>query len=237
MTRALDIFSGAGGVARGLQQAGFHVTGVDVLAQPNYCGDAFARADALEFLAAADLSQFDFIWASPPCQRYTSLRHAPGEHRDADLIGPTRAALMRSGKPYVIENVPGAPLVDAVMLCGSMFDLGASGYRIERHRLFEASFPLVAPSACRHDERPVIGVYGGHFRDRRRAAGDNHRSGSNVAAEIGFAAMGIPFGSMTTAEISDAIPPAYSRFIAEQWLQSREETAADALAMMSEGSR
>jgi hypothetical protein len=92
---------------------------------------------------------------------------------------------------------------------------------------FETNFPLKAPCACacKHDERPTVGVYGEHFRNRRRAKGTNHRSGSNVPRAIGFAAMGIPLGSMTNAEISDAIPPAFSKFIAEQWLQSRPGAA------------
>jgi DNA polymerase-1 len=229
--RVLDLFCGAGGVARGLMQAGCHVTGVDLTPQPRYCGDTFVQIDALAYLETADLSQFDFIWASPPCQRYTSLKHAPGKHRDADLVAATRAALIASGKPYVIENVPGAPLIGPVTLRGSMFGLGThaypEGWRIERNRLFETSFPLLAPQR-RHDDRPVVGLYGGHFRDRRRGKGENHRSGSNVPSELGYKAMGIPFGSMTTAEVSDAIPPAYSRYIAEQWLRQTVVTGAAA---------
>jgi DNA polymerase I-like protein with 3'-5' exonuclease and polymerase domains len=225
--RALDLYCGAGGVARGLMQAGLHVTGVDILPQPRYCGDVFVQMDALEYLKTADLSQFDIILASPPCQRYTSIRHAPGKHRDADPVAPTRELLIASGKPYVIENVPGAPLINPVTLCGSMFGLGAGGWRLERRRLFEASFLLTAPP-CQKDDRPVVGLYGGHFRDRRRGKGENHRSGSNVPSELGYRAMGIPFGSMTTAEISDAIPPAYSKHIAEQWLKQAGVTEAPA---------
>jgi hypothetical protein len=89
---------------------GFHVTGVDLKAQPNYCGDVFILGDAIEFLATADLSAFDFTGASPPCQHYTSLRFGPGEHRNADLIGLTREALKKTGKPWALENVVGAPL-------------------------------------------------------------------------------------------------------------------------------
>ena len=172
--RALDLFCCAGGVTKGLQQAGFHVTGVDISRQPNYCGDDFVLGDALEFLRSADLSQFAYITASPPCQAYSVLRHAPGEHRDADLIGPTREALIRTGLPYVIENVEGARdrLINPIILCGSMFGLKTpDGAELYRHRLFEASFPLVAPS-CRHRRgATVIGIYGGHFRDRRRPTG------------------------------------------------------------------
>jgi DNA (cytosine-5)-methyltransferase 1 len=227
--RALDLFSGAGGAARGLQLAGFHVVGVDIIAQPRYAGDAFVQADALTFLASADLAAFDFVWSSPPCQRYTSLRHAPGLHRNADLVAATRAALKRTGLPYVIENVVGAPLIDPILLCGSMFGLGAGSYRIERHRLFEASFLIAAPT-CQHDERPVLGLYGAHCRDRRRARGTNHRGGSNVASVLGYVAMGIPFGSMTMAEISDAIPPAYAFHVAGQWLKGRKTGQGKPLA-------
>ena len=221
--RVLDLYCGAGGVARGLMQAGFSVVGVDIVSQPRYPGDEFVQADAIEYLATADLSQFDLIWASPPCQAYSAVSRAPGKHRDADLVAPTREALKRTGLPYVIENVEGAPLINPVMLCGSMFGLETNpypeGWRIERHRLFETSFPIPFAPACQHDDRPVCGIYGGHFRDRRRVKGTNHRSGSNIPTELGFKAMGIPRDAMTVAEISDAIPPAYSRWIAERFLQ------------------
>jgi DNA (cytosine-5)-methyltransferase 1 len=223
----LDLYCGAGGAGRGLQLAGFEIVGVDNVPQPHYPG-RFIRADAIEFIATEDLSPFDLIWASPPCQAYSSLKHAPGKHRDADLIGATRDALVRSGKPYAIENVLGARplLVDPVLLCGTMFGLKTpAGFELQRHRLFETSFPVEAPE-CRHSGGPVIGIYGGHFRDRRRATGANHRSGSNIPREHGFSAMGVDW-SMTTAEISDAIPPAYSRFIGEQWKQTLVKEAAE----------
>ena len=220
MMAALDLYCGAGGATRGLQQAGFRVVGADLRTQPNYCGDVFVQADALEYLKTANLSQFDFIWASPPCQRFTALRHAPGAKTHLDLITPTRALLERSGKPYCIENVVGAPLIDPVTLCGSMFALRTpDGGELRRHRLFEASFPLKAPSACRHGG-PVVGVYGAHVRDRRRPTGSNHRSGSNRPWGDAFLAMGAPVGSMTLAALSEAIPPAYSRFVAETFLQA-----------------
>ena len=144
--RVLDLYCGSGGVARGLMQAGFSVVGVDILPQPRYPGDEFVQADALQYLATADLSGISFIWASPPCQAYSAVSHAPGKHRDADLVAPTREALKRTGLPYVIENVIGAPLINPVLLCGSMFQLEThpypDGWRIERHRLFETSFPI-----------------------------------------------------------------------------------------------
>jgi DNA (cytosine-5)-methyltransferase 1 len=136
------------------------------------------------------------------------------------LIAPTRALLMRSGKPYCIENVVGAPLIDPITLCGSMFGLRTpDGAELRRHRLFEASFPFAAPSPCQHNGQ-VVGIYGAHVRDRRRPAGLNRSSGSNRPWSHDFIAMGVPEGSMTLAELSEAIPPPYSKWVAEQWLSN-----------------
>lgn len=97
------------------------------------------------------------------------------------------------------------------MLCGTGFGLGARGRELQRHRLFETSFPVAAP-ACQHSGRPVLGIYGAHVRDRRRPVGKNHVSGSNLPISVGREAMQIDW--MTSAELSEAIPPAYSRYVA-----------------------
>jgi DNA (cytosine-5)-methyltransferase 1 len=147
----LDLFCGAGGATKGLQRAGFHVTGVDIKPQPRYCGDAFHQADALEF----PLDGFDFIWASPPCQAFTSLRFMPTAKEHPNLIPETRARLIAAGIPYCIENVEGAPLGESgylIMLCGTMFGLRTLDSRAElrRHRLFETSFSIPLRPACQH---------------------------------------------------------------------------------------
>lgn len=211
--RALDLFCCAGGAGMGLRRAGFEVVGVDTKPRANYPFEVI-KHDALA-LPETILSAFDFIWASPPCQGYSAMRHAPGAVGAERLIGATRTLLQTvSTALWVIENVEeAAPYMRSpVTLCGSMFGLGAQGCRLQRHRLFEANFPISAP-ACAHDERPVIGVYGGHARKRAASAGgrgtrDAWQGGHKAAASE---AMGIDW--MTLGELSEAIPPAYSEFI------------------------
>ncbi len=206
--KALDLFCCAGGASVGLSRAGFEVVGVDWVHQKRYPFE-FHQADALEF----DLSGFDFIWASPPCQGYSVMRHAPGAIGAPLLIDSVRER-MPSEVPWVIENVEQASwaLRDPVLLCGSMFGLGAQGCQLRRHRLFEANFHIPQPK-CNHDNRPVIGVYGGHARKRAASAGgrrtrDVWEGGHKAAASE---AMGMNWA--TLAEMSEAIPPAYSEYI------------------------
>ncbi len=144
--RCLDIFCKAGGSSWGYHLAGFEVWGVDWEAQPRFpFRDRFIQTDALEYLHSADLGSFDLLAASPPCQRYSSATPVWARENHSDLIAPVREALIRSGKPWVIENVPGAPLVNAIMLCGIMF-----GLRVFRHRFFETSSLVLAPSHESH---------------------------------------------------------------------------------------
>jgi DNA (cytosine-5)-methyltransferase 1 len=146
--RLLDLFSGAGGAARGYQRAGFYVVGVDHKPQPRYAGDEFIQTDALAVLAGefGELRDFDVIHTSPPCQAFTAYRRRGAGVGDnyPDLIGETRDLLERTGLPYAIENVPGAPLCDPVAICGSSL-----GLDVRRHRLFETNWPLVVPP-CAH---------------------------------------------------------------------------------------
>lgn len=211
--RALDLFCCAGGASMGLSRAGFEVVGVDVKPRANYPFEVY-KQDALG-LTDAFLSSFDFIWASPPCQGYSAMRHAPGAVGAERLIGAVRERLSRIETAlWVIENVEDAApyMRDPVTLCGSMFSLGAQGCRLQRHRLFEANFTIPAPS-CAHDDRPVIGVYGGHARKRSALAGgrgtrDVWEGGHKAAASE---ALGIDW--MTLGEMSEAIPPAYAEHI------------------------
>jgi DNA (cytosine-5)-methyltransferase 1 len=208
--RALDLFCGAGGATKGLQRAGFHVTGVDIKAQPRYCGDAFIQGDALN--PSVDLRAFDFIWASPPCQAYTlaqrlRLRGHP------TLIGDTRTMLRDTGVPFCIENVVGAPLLRPILLCGQMFDL-----ETYRHRLFECWFDVPQPwHEPHHAKQTKMG--------RPSKDGEFIQVVGNFSdVEKGRKAMGIDW--MTRAELSEAIPPAYSAFIARAFLTQHHQAAA-----------
>jgi hypothetical protein len=223
MRRLLDAFCCAGGATRGYQLTGFHVTGVDIAEQPNYCGDEFHRGDAVEFIRQHG-REFDAIHASPPCQGYLNLtkqNRAMGRQVEhATLIAATRAALVATGRPFVIENVADArpDMIDPVRICGT-----GLGLPLRRHRLFESNLPLIGVP-CDHARfaepkywtgwRPngqhrlstVVQVYGN--------AGGKHEWP---------AAMGIDWA--TYDEIVEAIPPAYALHVGAQLLEALEIAA------------
>lgn len=199
--RVLDLFCGAGGASYGYAQSGWDVYGVDHVPQPDY-PFAFLQGDAMEVLASGLLDEFDLVHASPPCQVWTRARHlreAQGATTKAqDLLTPSLPIIVASGLPYVIENVPGAPLRCDVTLCGSMF-----GLRVRRHRWFQSNLPLHAPSPCDHKKqgRPV-GVY--------HVLGDEIPHGGRTARTIEEARDAMGIGWMTWNELKEAIPPAYT---------------------------
>lgn len=220
--RLLDTYCGAGGAAKGYQRAGFHVTGVDINPQPNYCGDTFVQGDAVEFIKEHG-HEFDAHHASPPCQDGSTLtqgnRQRAGWTDDhVDWIASTRDALRATGLPFVIENVPGnrRRLIEPIRLCGEMF-----GLAVIRHRFFEAGgWRLEEPkhkkhrgrvSGMRHSEwftGPYFQVYG-------------DGGGKGTVAEW-QQAMGI-YWTDVRKEIAEAIPPVYAQFVGTQlmWHLSR----------------
>lgn len=222
--RLLDLFAGAGGAAVGYHRAGFTVTGVDVAPQPHYPYKCLRR-NALDLLQDQRwqrfLDWFDVIHASPPCQTYSAYRRrgdGVGEHYE-DLIDPVRDALVAIGKPYVIENIPSAPLRDPVVVCGSSF-----GLDVRRHRLFESNLPLVAPP-CNHDWQTP--------RFPQATNRDNLRCtvevGAYRAQPYAPRAMGIDW--MTRDELTEAIPPIYTTFLGRQiyaHLRAQDQVSAAA---------
>ena len=165
--RLLDLFCGAGGAAMGYSRAGFEVIGVDNKPQKHYPFE-FHQADAFDYLRDHG-KEFDVIHASPPCQAFSSLQNMWNAKKHMDQLTPITAALMAIDKPWVVENVPGAPIIHPLILCGTMFGLrtvdGAGELR--RHRLFDSNSVWGLTPQCQHNG-PVIGFYGSHGRDRRR---------------------------------------------------------------------
>jgi DNA (cytosine-5)-methyltransferase 1 len=224
----LDLFCCEGGASRGYAAAGFDVFGVDLFRHRGPDGKLRGyqqarypypshQGDALAYVREHG-HRFDVIAASPPCQAYSITRHS---HHNVhpDLVGPTRDALVETGRPYVIENVEGAPLIDPLMLCGTMFNLRAtdddgSTVWLRRHRLFESNVFLTPPGMCRHPvDLQCAGAYGGGSVDRAHAR-DVRRGGYTPAGHVRAALLGID--GMSQAGLSQAIPPAYTAFIGAQ---------------------
>ncbi len=210
--KLLDLFSGAGGCARGYMDAGFYVIGVDIAPQPRYCGDEFIQADALTF----PLDGFDAYHASPPCQHYTQMLNWNGQDRSSypDLVEVIRARLQATGKPYIIENVPGAPVERMITLCGAMF-----GLRVYRHRYFESNILLFQP---RHPKHLIPAAHSGKVARSDQFWCPVGNFGQKDDAQK---AMGINWMKTTGSknrEIAQAIPPAYTRWIGEQLMQALE---------------
>ncbi len=207
--RLLDLFCGAGGAAMGYHRAGFDVVGVDIVPQPNYPFE-FHQADALEY----PLDGFDMIHASPPCQAYVQ-RNKNLKTKWPKLIEPVRGRL--EGRPYIIENVPGAPIRADVILCGTMFDL-----LVLRHRLFESSVEFMdKPPDHDHwgtvaagDFAAVYAFGGKGRRHGRDANGNKLRDPRSAKGPPWDVAMSIDW--MTQAELRESIPPAYTEWIGRQ---------------------
>jgi|SRR5208282_1472765 len=208
--RLLDLFCGAGGATKGYQRAGFEVVGVDIEHSPRYCGDSYMVADALELLRdyRRYVGGFDAIHASPPCQAHTGV---PNRRGHPDLLPKTRELLEMTGLPWVMENVPGADMGSAVLLCGATF-----GLPIIRHRLFETSFPMMAPSTCR-------------AKSTLRATG--HGPGFYPFARKGWRpawrehVLPVVWPWMTLEEAHQAIPPAFTEFVGTQLMAHLGVTA------------
>lgn len=212
----LDTCCYAGGCSVGYKRAAdelripIKIIGVDINPQPNYPFE-FVQADALQFMRDNVISigggSFTHFHSSPPCQTH-SVTKSLTKKEYIDILPEMRELLKATGKPYVIENVPGAPLKNYVVLCGSMF-----GLKVRRHRLFECnpeiSFP---PFACN-----CYGSTNSHrgFSSFKNGAKLITVAGKNFAIADGKQAMGIDW-MKTSNELANAIPPAYTHWIGLQ---------------------
>ena len=198
----LDLFCGAGGAGTGYHRAGFDVVGVDNKPQPRYPFQ-FHQADALEYLAEHG-REFDVIHASPPCQVHTRAQKIQNNGH-IDLVGPVRQLMRATKRHYIVENVPGAPLIEPVLLVGTMF-----GLRTNRPRLFECSFPVpfqLMPPVMAQAKMGRPARFDGDF---------IQVVGNFSGVDYARAAMGIDW--MTRDELAQAIPPAYTEWLGKQIL-------------------
>lgn len=192
----------------GFHRAGFTVIGVDKLRQYRY-PFTYIRADVFSDAAKSLIGYADVIHASPPCQHYSDLAlRNYNWYRHPDLIGMTRRMLVKSGKPYVIENVEGSPLKDPILLCGVSFP----ELRVIRHRYFESNIDIPAPEHFKHPlcftsdrRKPHYGQLD-EMRDFVQVNG-----GGNCSVDAARDAMGISW--MRKSELNEAIPPAYTEHI------------------------
>jgi DNA (cytosine-5)-methyltransferase 1 len=211
--RLLDLFCCAGGAGMGYHLAGFDVVGVDIAPQPNYPFE-FHQADAMTY----PLDGFDAVHASPPCQDHSSLaftskRRDEGGHGTGWMLPETISRLAEWGGSWIVENVPGADMPGAFTLCGRSFGIP----KLKRHRQFLTSFPmLVPPCACSPRMQP-IGIYGDLSKNDRKVS--NSRDGYvRMRAGVATARQLLDCPWMDARELTQAIPPAYTRFIGEQLL-------------------
>jgi DNA (cytosine-5)-methyltransferase 1 len=208
--RLLDLFCGGGGAAMGYHRAGFDVTGVDIAPQYDY-PFPFVLADALTF----PLAGFDAVHASPPCKLFTAYQRKLATlaqlelfEPHADHLTPTLERFAALEVPWIVENVPGAPMPpDAVTYCGSSF-----GLDVRRHRLFASSVALTAPSCAHGWQTPRFPPAGNRTNLRRTVEVGAWR----IPDAVSQAALGVDW--LTGAALSQAIPPAYTEHIGGQIL-------------------
>lgn len=212
MSSVLTLYSGAGGSGMGYHLAGFRVVGVDIAPQPWFPFE-FIQGDAIEIVM--DIGKdFDFIDASPPCQRHSALTKGTNHGRQyADFLPQTRDVLTGLGVPFLIENVAGAPLRKDLMLCGEMF-----GLKVIRHRFFEVHGVKVPQPVHKQHRGRVAGMrHGVWYRGPYVAVyGDGGGKGSLRDWQD---AMGMPWVHDRKG-IAEAVPPAYTEYIGKEILRS-----------------
>lgn len=212
----LDLFAGGGGAGEGYDRAEFKVIGIDIAPQPNYPFE-FLQMDALDAEMWGMLDHVDAVHASPPCQNYcwSAAKHRAKGKIYPDLVGPTRNMLLRSGLPYVIENVPTAPLLHPTYLEGTMFGLNTI-----RRRCFETNWWLPQPMYRKHKspimqqskQDPRIFIQKSAY----CTVAGNGADGWSCRVADWQKAMGIDW--MDRKEITQAIPPAYTEYIGKYLL-------------------
>jgi DNA (cytosine-5)-methyltransferase 1 len=201
MFKILDMFCGIGGSSMGLFQAckdnniNASIIGVDIFDMPDY-QFKFIKDDIFNYIEYTDLNSFNFIWASPPCQRYSVCKNIKDLTMYGDFCVDIHNILESSGIPYVIENVPQAPIRKDLLLCGEMFNM-----RIIRHRIFElGTFKIEQPIHKKHKPKGYYTTVAGHMAGIRKY---------KEVMEIDW--------SNNWKQLAEAVPPRYARFILNKY--------------------
>jgi hypothetical protein len=232
--KALDLFCGGGGASMGLKKAGFDsIVGVDIHDMPEYPFEHYMNDVFL--LEPEFFKDFAFIWASPPCQAYSfgTTRARKEGKVYPNLVAKTRELLLKTGKPFVLENVIGSPLQKDLILCGEMF-----GLRVIRHRIFEIhGFTVPQPEHKKHKNKvwdgSAVGVWSGgkpgcfgnqEHRDYylRVVTGGGWREKGQKAGTLTQwqDAMGIDW--ITDKKVlAQCVPPAYSEYIGRAFIEEQ----------------
>lgn len=235
--KLLDLYCCQGGASMGYRDAGFAPYGIDIDPQPRYpfpfhqggaleALDTLASGGTLTFthpdgrVEHLGSSAFQVRHASPPCEDHTvalQFGNVP-DHGTGHLLTATLERLAAWGGPWIVENVEGAAadMPGALMLCGSEFGLGTRDGQgrwrvLRRHRLFLSSLHLMGAGGCNCRGSLVGGVYG------HGPQGHNGGRGYGFAADAAREAMGMPWASRDG--VTEAIPPAYTKFLGEQALE------------------
>jgi hypothetical protein len=206
--KVLDLFCCCGGAAMGLSDNGNNkITGVDITNDHEYPFE-FIGIDVFD-LWESFFEEFDLIWASPPCQHYLPINKWRGNYYP-DLVARTRQLLIETGKPFIIENVPGAPIRRDLLLCGEMFE----DLRILRHRIFEFGNGFKKPLRLPHKKhKRTLDNRGNKTPNSYYACVSGHGgNGYSFSLKNWQNAMGIDWINKKT-HLTQAIPPAYSNYI------------------------
>lgn len=197
-------------------RAGFEVVGIDKDDHSkSYPGD-FIQGD-IHHLPVNPMD-FDLVWASPPCQAFSSMHQLGDVYREPINLIPVTRDVLKSHPWTIIENVPQSPIRRDIVLTGPMVGL----YKIKRKRLFELSFFMLQPPIQNkvpkwvydNDEFLIITTNGEYKQDHywKRAA-----QGLPVkyTKEQVMDAMGITH-DMTMYEMGESIPPAYAEYLGRE---------------------
>jgi len=210
--KVLDLFCCCGGAAKGLHDAGFESVGIDIRNNHEYPYQ-FIQSDVFE-LPLNYFQEFDLIWASPPCQQFSVSSRRwinVGYDFDGDMIQATRKLLLKTGKPFIIENVIGSPLRKDLILCGQMFAL-----RVVRHRIFEINGFRV-PQLKHLKHKKPLNFNHSYYVNLTGHGGQSY----SFKMEDWQNAIGISH-IHKKEHLTQAVPPAYSKYIGENFLKSAD---------------